>query len=143
MIRVRPGFARAAAPALLLSLCAGCANTTKIFVKSTEQTNGGSTLYVVLRNVDAKVAASDRYQDIVAKVFVDPPDATLVASQPIFPGNTITLTVKEGEVKDLDVCFLFTNPGPTWRVPIHGPLPSEVYVELGENQIARVQIRKR
>lgn len=130
-------------PILALALCAGCANTTKIFVKATEQTNNGNTLYVLVRNVDAKTSSNDRYQEVVAKVFADPPDPTVLSSQPIFPGNTITIVVKEEEAKDLVIYFLFSSPGPNWRVPLRGPLPSEVYVELGQDQISRVQIRKR
>ncbi len=120
----------------------GCANGTRIFVKSSDKTNDGKTLYMIVRGVDAKGIANERYQEIAAKVFSDPPDPTIVANQPIFPGNTVSFTVKEDNVKDIVIYFLYTNPGQNWRLPLRSPLPSEVYIDLGDNQIERVQMRK-
>ncbi len=128
----------------LFAMCAiGCTSGTRIFVKSTDKTNDGKTLYMLVRGVDAKGVANERYQDIAAKVFADPPDPTVMVSQPLFPGNTVSFTVKEGTAKDLVVYFLYTSPGQNWRLPLRAPLPSEVYIDLGDNQIQRVQMRKR
>jgi hypothetical protein len=132
--------------ALLCGLVFGsgaCVSGTHIYIKSIEQTNEGKTLYALVRSVDAKGVASERYQDVSAKVFADPPDASVLVSRPVFPGNPVTLTVPDGDAKELVIYFLFTNPGLNWRLPLHAPLPSEVYIDLGTNQIERVQLRKR
>jgi hypothetical protein len=127
----------------LLSLGAGCASSTRIYVKSTDRTNDGNTLYMAVRSVDAKPSiVSEKYQEAASKLFTDPPDASVLNSQPIFPGNTVTIAVDDSD-KDLVLYFFFTNPGPNWRVPLHRPLPAEVYVDLGQHQIERVQIRRR
>lgn len=121
----------------------GCATSTRVYVKSTDQTNDGNTLYMMVRNADGRGIATESYQQAAGKLFADPQDPTVVASQPIFPGNTATLTVADPEAKDVVIYFFFTQPGQSWRVPLRAPLPAEVYIELGQHQIERVQIRKR
>lgn len=128
---------------VVLLFASGCASSTRVYVKSTDQTNNGNTLYMMVRSTDSRGVATESYQDAAAKLFADPPDPSVIATQPIFPGNTATVTIPETEEKDVAIYFFFTNPGPSWRVPLRQPLPAEVYVELGQNQIDRVQIRKR
>ena len=127
----------------VLAVLIGCASGTRIYVKSTEATNDGKTLYALVRRVDAKTMNSEGYQEISSKVFSEPADPSIVASRPIFPGNPLTFTIDEGEATDLVVYFLFTSPGLNWRLPLHAPLPAEVYIDVGQNQIERVQLRKR
>lgn len=134
---------RAALCLLLLCASSACVSGTRIYVKSSELTNDGKTLYALVRGVDTKTVASERYQDVSAKVFADPPDPSVIVSRPIFPGNPLTLNVPDGEAKELVIYFLFTNPGLNWRLPLHAPLPAEVYIDIGQNQIERVQLRKR
>jgi hypothetical protein len=67
----------------------------------------------------------------------------VISSQPIFPGNTIQLTIDDSDQKEVILYFFYTTPGTNWRVPLHKPLPAEVYIDLGEHQVERVQIRKR
>lgn len=121
----------------------GCATTTKVYVKSSAQTNDGNTLYMVVRNVDGKPVANEHYQEAAKKLFTDPPDPSILSSQPIFPGNTVTLTIENGDAKDVVIYFFFTQPSNNWRVPLRKPLPAEVFIDLGQNQVERVQIRKR
>lgn len=123
--------------------CSACVSGTRIYVKSTAQSNDGKTLYALVRGADAKTVSNERYQDVSAKVFSDPPDPSVLVSRPIFPGNPVTFTVQEGDAKELVIYFLFTNPGLNWRLPLHAPLPAEVYIDIGQNQIERVQMRKR
>ena len=112
-------------------------------MKSTERTNDGNTLYMAVRTVDAKPSLTgERYQEAASKLFTDPPDPSILNNQPIFPGNTVTVAVDDMD-KDLILYFFYTNPGPNWRVPLHRPLPAEVYIDLGQHQIERVQIRRR
>lgn len=129
--------------ALAVWLCASCVSGTRIYVRSSERSNDGNTLYAMVRNVDAKTIRSNEiYHDVASKLFADPVDASVIESRPIFPGNPVTFNVSEGDAKNLVVYFLFTNPGQNWRLPLRSPLPSEVYVDLGDNEIERVQMRK-
>lgn len=140
---------RADSIAVLAVLCAlaagavGCASTTQVYVKSTDQTNQGNTLYMMARGVDAKTVAAERYQEVAAKLFASPKDPSILSSQPVFPGNTITMVLDNEDQKDVVLYFFFTNPGSNWRVPLRRPLPAEVYIELGQNQVERVQVKKR
>lgn len=129
---------------LVLALIgAGCVSGTRIYVRSTDRSNDGNTLYAMLRSVDAKTIRSNEiYHDVAAKLFADPADSSVVESRPIFPGNPVTFNVSEGDATNLVVYFLFTRPGQNWRLPLRSPLPSEVYVDLGDNEIERVQMRK-
>ncbi len=133
-------------PLLLLLGCAtlfGCSTTTRLYVKSTQQTNDGNTLYMMVRNVDGKTAVNEQYQDIAAKLFADPPDPSVIVGQPVFPGNTVNLTLSDSDTKQVVLYFFYTKPLTNWRVPLPRPLPAEIYVDLGPNQIEHVQIRKR
>lgn len=124
-------------------LCVGCASGTRIYVRSSERSNDGNTLYAMVRSVDAKTIGSNEiYHDVAAKLFADPVDASVIESRPIFPGNPVTFNVSEGDAKNLVLYFLFTQPGQNWRLPLRSPLPSEVYVDLGDSEIERVQMRK-
>lgn len=119
----------------------GCASTSRVYVRSTAQTNDGNTLYMMVRTTDRAVA-SENYQDVSAKLFAEPPDPSVVASQPIFPGNAASITLEESK-KDVVIYFFFTDYGPNWRLPLPKPLPAEVFIDLGPRQIERVQVRRR
>ena len=129
--------------AALLAFASGCSSATRVYVKSTDQTNDGNTLYMMVRSVEKKTVITESYQDAAAKLFTDPPDPSIVASQPIFPGNTVSINVDNADTKDLVIYFFFTQFGPNWKVPLHKPLPAEIYIDLGQHEVDRVQIRKR
>lgn len=123
------------------TLLFGCASTSRVYVRSTSQTNDGNTLYMMVRSTD-RATASENYQDVAAKLFAEPPDPSVVSSQPIFPGNAASVTLEESK-KDVVIYFFFTEFGPNWRLPLPKPLPAEVYIDLGQHQIERVQVRRR
>lgn len=129
--------------ALLSVATMACSTTSRIYIRSNEATNGGKTLYVMIRSAEAKAITGELYKDVAAKVFSDPPDPNVLLVQPIFPGDTVSLTIDEANAKDVVVYAFFTQPGANWRLPLYRPLPSEVYIDLGQHQIARVQVRKR
>lgn len=131
-----------AAVALFSALSIGCASSTRIYVRSSDQTNDGNTLYMMVKNVDGKPVVSEHYADVARTLFTDPPDPAIIVSQPVFPGNTVTITLENTE-KEVVIYFFYTDPGSNWRVPLRKPLPAEVFIELGQHQIERVQIRKR
>ncbi|HEU4412952.1 MAG TPA: hypothetical protein VFS43_47360 [Polyangiaceae bacterium] len=119
---------------------APAAATAVLHVRSTPQTNGGRTLYVMVREADAK-SITLGYDDAAAKLFADPPDPAVLASRPIFPGAAAELPLEGEGKKDLVVYFFFTEPGPRWRLPLRRPLPKAVYVDLGALQIEKVERR--
>ncbi len=141
-----PGALRAATGALAVGLCAllsGCASTTKIYVQSTDRTNAGNVLHMMVREVDAKTAATtELYQEAGAMLFAPERDESIVVTQPVFPGKPATATVNQSPGKILVLYFFFTSPGDHWRVQVGNPMPAEVLVELGLNQIAGVQVRR-
>jgi intracellular growth IglE-like protein len=111
-----------------------------LHVRSTPKTNGGKTLYVMVREADAK-SITLGYDEAAAKLFADPPDPAVVASRPLFPGTELALPLEGDGKKDLVVYFFFTEPSTRWRLPLRKPLPSAVYVDLGVFQIEKVQRR--
>jgi hypothetical protein len=132
-----------AAPALALA-SAGCATTTKITVHSTERTNDGASMYLMVRKWDGKPSANERYQEVAGKAFQEPPDATVVATKPILPGEAkTTVEVDASEVKDMIIYFFFTDPGPGWQVPVRRPMPAEIDIDLGRHEVDNVRTRPR
>ncbi len=111
-----------------------------LHVRTTPRTNGGNTLYVMVREADAR-SITLGYDEAASKLFADPPDPAVVAKRPVFPGNDATLELAGEGKNDLVVYFFFTAPGPRWRLPLRRPLPPAVYVDLGALQIEQVQRR--
>jgi hypothetical protein len=146
------GLARAALPlgrSAVVAIAAaaslwlfGCASTSQITVRSTAQTNDGNTLYMMVRNGD-KATAAETYQEVAAKLFAEPPDESVILSQPIFPGNTATLSLDDADKRDVVIYFFFTQNGENWRVALRKPLPAEVFIDLGLHQIGHVSVRRR
>lgn len=125
--------------AVLAMALSGCAASTRITVRSTALTNGGNSLYMVVRSWDGKAGLGDGYQDMVGKVFVDPPDPTVLVARPIVPGEEKTTVTIDGDIaKEVIVYFFFTDPGPGWQVPLRRPLPAEVEIDLGRSDVERV-----
>lgn len=149
-----PSLARALALACTLSFGAAvtaCSSSSPpprapaakpalLHVRSTSTTNGGKTLYVMVREADAK-SITLGYDEAASKLFADPPDPSVVASGPVFPGSDATISLENQGKKDLVVYFFFTQPGPRWRLPLRRPLPASVYVDLGTLQIEKVERR--
>ncbi len=126
----------------------GCSTATRIVVHSSQDTNAGSTLYMMVRDMAGAKVATERYQDAALRPFAVEPDPSIILTQPVIPGETVTVKVDEANTKGLILYFFFSQPPATqpdirWRVPLPLPLPEEVLVDLGRNEIARVQIRKR
>jgi hypothetical protein len=122
----------------------GCATTTKITVHATPQTNDGNTMYMAVRTWDGKPTSGERYQEVAARLFNEPPDPAILATQPILPGtDKVSVTVDESVAKEVMIYFFFTDPGPGWQVPLRRPMPSEVDIDLGRHQVENVRMRPR
>jgi hypothetical protein len=133
---------RMAAAVGAATLLFGCASTSRVYVRSTSQTNDGNTLYMMVRAADRSTAAEE-YQEVASRLFAEPPDPTVLASQPLFPGNSASVTLDENSKKDVVIYFFFTEPGPRWRVTLPRPLPAEVFIDLGPKDVVNVQFRRR
>ena len=130
--------------AMLVAALSGCAASTRITVHSTSRTNNGDSMYMMVRSWDGKPTSGEGYQDVVGKVFVEPPDPTVLMARPIVPGEEkTTVTVDEDMAKEVVVYFFFTDPGPGWQVPLRRPLPSEVDIDLGRREVERVRTSPR
>ncbi|MGK3992783.1 hypothetical protein [Sorangium sp. So ce1024] len=133
------------ADAAQASASASASARVTIHVTASERTNGGASMYMMVRAVGQGLLASESYQDAAARLFAAPADETILDSRPVFPGRRadVTVTVPEAEKRSLLLYFFFTDPDGQWRAHVPGPLPAEVFVALGERRIARVERRKR
>ena len=135
--------ARLAAAASIMVL-GGCAATTKITVHSSGRTNDGDPMYMAIRAWDGKPTSGERYQEQAARLFLEPPDPAIIATQPILPGNDkVQVTISEDQAKEVVIYFFFTDPGPGWQVPLRKPLPAEVDIDLGRHQVDNIRVRPR
>jgi azurin len=123
---------------------AGCATTTRITVHSSDRTNDGASMYMMVRSWDGKPSFGERYQEIAAKAFVEPADHTVLATKPILPGEEkTTVTINADTAKEIIIYFFFTDPGPGWQVPVRRPLPAEIDIDLGRHDVENVRTRPR
>lgn len=122
----------------------GCATTTRITVHSSDRTNDGAPMYMMVRSWDGKPSFNERYQEVAAKAFVEPPDATVLATKPILPGEEkTTVTINADSAKEIIVYFFFTDPGPGWQIPVRRPLPSDIDIDLGRHDVENVRTKPR
>jgi hypothetical protein len=129
--------------ALAVVTLAGCAAAVRIEVRPAEKSNGGRPLYMMIREVPAGGARADEYESVAARAFKYPPDTSVRKMQAVFPGRPIQFELERPQEAELEIYFFFTRPGPNWSVPLAQPLPAEVLIELGDDEIARVQVKRR
>lgn len=134
---------RASWGGMALLLLGGCATSVRIEVQSSEKTNGGRPLYMMVRMVDSRALLSEDYASASALVFTHPPDKSVQKVQTVLPGKPVVLNLPRPEESELALYFFFTQPGDKWRVPLSQPLPSDVMVELGGSNVKRVMVRKK
>jgi len=131
----------AAALVTTLALCTGCASTLRIQVQSSDKTNEGQILYMMVRaTTDEKLIAED-YDKASERVF-STGDESVKKVQAIVPGKPVTFSIPRPEQEKLALYFFFTQPGTNWKLPIDPPAPVEIFVELGNHEIQGVQVRR-
>jgi len=145
--KLSPHFSRVARAVCMTVLCAllgvGCATSMRVQVQSSKDTNDGKPLYMLVRAVDSRALVSESYADASALVFTTKKDPTVKHVQAIMPGTEINVTIPTPESSDVALYFFYTQPGDQWRIPLTQPLPSDIVVELGSNQIERASIRRK
>src|SRR5262249_25708419 len=106
-VSVSPSSAWARAGARLagaasIMVLGGCAATPKITVHWSGRTSDGDTMYMAIRAWDGKPTSGERYQEVAARLFLEPPDPAIIATQPILPGNDKTqVTINEDQAKEV------------------------------------------
>lgn len=131
---------------LLISALAalGCAPTPHVIVKTTPETNEGAPLHMMVRTADEATAVTQGYDEVADMAYKEERDPSIVMVEVLIPASkSVRLPIELEEDADIILYFFFTNPGGRrWFVPIRAPIPEEIYVELGENTIKQVQVRK-
>lgn len=111
-----------------------------IRVESSDKTNGGSVMHMMLRS--ARPSAStvvESYEQAVGRLMSSSEDDSVLATSPIFPGATQTLSVEKVDPKIIMLYFFFTDPGRRWRAQVESPLPDRVVVRLGAREIQELK----
>lgn len=118
-----------------------CQSSLRVGVQSTVNMNDGKPLYLVVRSVSGNSFLSEDYDAVAQKVFSFPRDESILYRESIFPGNATEFTIDRPEEGDIAIYVFYTKPGENWRVALRKPLPSDVLIELGTNNIKSMIVR--
>jgi predicted component of type VI protein secretion system len=110
-------------------------------VHTESSTNNGQPFYMLFRMVDTQVFLTETYRDVAAKMFVQPPDMSILAAQSVVPGENLKINVVKPESNAIGIYCLFTDPGDQWKLRIVPPLYDNYKVKLEENSIHEVEMR--
>lgn len=109
-------------------------------IHSVQETNRGSVLHMMLRQLDQKaMGVVESYEQAATFVVAPVRDDSVLTVQPVIPGRPLTLAVQGDPKKKLIAYFFFTNPGQNWRVELPRPLPRRVAIKLGNDQVDSLQ----
>jgi hypothetical protein len=129
--------------ALTAVLVTACTSSLRVGIQSTLNTNEGKPLYVMVRSVGGNTFLSEDYDTVAQKLFSFPRDETVLHRESIFPGKTAEFTLPQPEDTDIAIYVFFTKPGENWRVSVRKPLPGDVLLELGSNNIKKMIVRSK
>jgi hypothetical protein len=104
-----------------------------IAVESTQKTNDGRPLHVVVRAVDRATWAADSYASIAD--LVSRKDESVQTTFVVFPGHEAEARLQVSTRKPIAVYFLFTQPGKPWRKLIDAPLARRIELRLASSSI--------
>ena len=110
-------------------------------VHTESSTNNGQPFYMLFRMVDTQLFLTESYRDVVAKMFVQPCDTSILAAQSVVPGEILKVNVIKPENNAIGIYCLFTEPGDQWKLRIVQPLYDNYKLKLEENSIHEVDIR--
>lgn len=121
----------------LLSLSsAACSSAMRVTVRYQPETNQGLPLYLMVRAGQVDNLSSQPYEEAASMVFAVPRDASVQKTEALLPGREpLTFYLEKPEDADLVVYFFFSRPGTRWVYRIPRPIPSEVEIELGANEV--------
>jgi hypothetical protein len=112
----------------------------ELAVQSTEKTNDGRPLHVVVRAVDRETWAADSYASIAD--LVSRKDASVLTTFVVFPGHEAEATLQVSARKPIAVYFLFTRPGKPWRKLVDAPLARRIELRLASASIQEGEPRE-
>ena len=108
-------------------------------IESESETNQGQPFYCAMRSVNANQFLSESYDGVAALLFVNPPDASVLASLVLLPGEEQEIKLKRPDKVDIGFYCFFTEPGDPWKIRLDQPLGEEYEVVLGENNILEAE----
>lgn len=124
-------FALFAAAAAVVTGCSSSGLTLK--VEAPKTVNNGLPMQMLVRNVDGATFSSESYPVAAAKVVT--PDASVLKSEVVYPGSTLSLSLSKPEKGELAVYFFFLSPGPEWKTILSRPYSKTIEIRLGADRI--------
>ena len=124
---------------VLMGLClifAGSGCTTwrfSVMLRSTEDTNQGRPLQVLVRSVAAEWYREETYADL-AKL-VTTPDKTVLRSLILEPSDKRRLWLSAPSDTPVALYFLFGSTTGSWKMLLPPPLPWSVQIPLGRTGV--------
>jgi hypothetical protein len=119
------------------------ARRCEVVIQAGRHTNSGKILHMMLRRVEAKSGPLAESYEETAKMIVAPSrDESVIAVRPLFPGQAAKLDVESTGDERVIAYFFFTNPGENWRIELPRPLPAQVTLELGQNQVDALEVER-
>jgi len=120
---------------LITSFVCGCAgNRMTLKVKSDSDMNGRQPVAFVVRTVNYNTFLTESYQDIVQKVYANPPDPALLDSRILLPGQKEEISFQKPEKDLVGIYCLFSRPH-TWKEILRRPFDKKYRIILKENDI--------
>lgn len=115
-----------------------------IAIQSTTATNRGRTLYMMVRTLPPSQGATalESYEDASRMLFASERDPNVVFAEPVIPGMPLETELHEASDSTVILYFFFTHPGESWRLHIPPPVPKRIRVELGVDQVDRLEVKR-
>jgi len=104
-----------------------------ITLRSTEDTNQGRPLQVLVRSVQAESYRSETYGDLAQLIIR--PDKTVLRVVTLEPNHKRRLWITAPSDKPVALYFLFSATTGSWKMLLPPPLPWSVSVPLGRNGV--------
>lgn len=113
----------------------GCSSAPrlKLLIDPAADSNAQLPCYLLVRVVDEKSFIADPYQSIADLVMT--PDASVLQSTVVFPGQRAELDVPLPEKGQLAAYVLFTYPDGDWKTLLPWPPPEKVILSLKASRL--------
>jgi len=113
-------------------------------IRTTESTNRGNPVHVVIKETSAIDFWIDGYPEISKLLWTEKEeDPSCHFKDSVIPGKTAKIRIeKVAKDKSLGIYFLFTNPKESWKYLIPDPQSQNVKISLGEDECEAINIFK-
>jgi hypothetical protein len=125
----------------LVIVLSGC-STWRLLVtlRSTEDTNQGRPLQVLVRSVQAQSYRSETYGDLAQ--LITKPDQSVLRIVMLEPSEKRRLWIAAPSDKPVALYFLFSATTGSWKMLLPPPLPWSVSVPLGRNGVQVPEVKE-